>query len=501
MSSSTGRTVAKNAVFLMGSQLLTWGMAMILTLFMPRILGAEGIGILHLSESLWIIVAIFFAFGMDTYLAKEVARHPEKTADLLWMSIILRGVLFIVGFVGVVIYANAVGYGELTIQVLYIFGFGRLLSEFGMATTSVLVGLERMEYMALSNVVLRAFATVVNITVLLLGYDVIAIAIVYIGSSLIGFLIQLYYVGRLQSLRPRLGSMSINLARLMLKASLPYVFITVFSVMYMNLDAIFISLIVDETTLGWYGGADRLFGTMMFIPSVFITAAFPALSRLNEESPEELRKLMRRSFDMLLLLGVPIGLGIICVADNLVVLLFGQEFAPSGPVLAIMGLVLIFTYQNILLGRFMIAIDRQNVWTIVMAAATGATIVLDLIFIPLMHERFGNGAIGGALSFVVTEIFMTVVGLRYMPQGALNRQNAWVAARVVLAGLAMAAVVWPLRHLFIAIPIVAGGVVYLTLILLLRAVSEEDKLLARESFLRIWRRTLGRRSQPVGMDG
>jgi O-antigen/teichoic acid export membrane protein len=426
-----------------------------------------------------------------------VARSPEKTGELLWMSIILRSLLFIIAFAGVYIYANAVGYAELTVTVLIIYGFGRLLNEFGMATTAVLVGLERMEYMAVANIALKGFSTVVTIVVLLLGFDVVAVAVIYIGSSFVGFLIQLFYVGRLQSLRPMFSP---GIAQVMLKASVPYVFITVFNVMYMNIDAVFISLIVNETTLGWYAGADRLFGTMVFIPSVLNTATFPALSRLNLESPEELRRLIQRSFDMLLLLGVPIGLGIICVADNIVVLLYGQEFAPSGPVLAIMGLVLIFTYQNILMGGFMVATDRQNIWTIVMAVATGATIVLDLIFIPLMQNLYGNGAMGGALSYVVTELLMVTVGLRYLPEGTLDRQRVSMAGRVVLAGLAMVAVVWPLRNLFIAIPVAAGAVVYVTMILLLRAVSDENKLLLKEQAVRIWRRTVGRHSQPVGVD-
>jgi hypothetical protein len=136
-----------------------------------------------------------------------------------------------------------------------------------------------------------------------------------------------------------------------------------------------------------------------------------------------------------------------------------------------------------------------------MAIATGATVVLDLIFIPIMHDRFGNGAIGGSLSFVVTEIFMTIVGLHYMPKGALTRKNGWVAVRVVLAGLTMTAVIWPLRNLFIVIPIVVGAIVYILMLLALRAVSDEDKLLAKDMSLRIWRRTLGRRSQPVEIDG
>jgi hypothetical protein len=135
-----------------------------------------------------------------------------------------------------------------------------------------------------------------------------------------------------------------------------------------------------------------------------------------------------------------------------------------------------------------------------MAVATGATIVLDLIFIPLMQNLYGNGAMGGALSYVVTELLMVTVGLRYLPEGTLDRQRVSMAGRVVLAGLAMVVVVWPLRNLFIAIPIAAGAVVYVTMILLLRAVSDENKLLLKEQAVRIWRRTVGRHSQPVGVD-
>jgi hypothetical protein len=117
-----------------------------------------------------------------------------------------------------------------------------------------------------------------------------------------------------------------------------------------------------------------------------------------------------------------------------------------------------------------------------------------------MQNLYGNGAMGGALSYVVTELLMVTVGLHYLPEGTLNRQRVSVAGRVVLAGLAMVAVVWPLRNLFIAIPIAAGAIVYVTMILLLRAVSDENKLLLKEQAVRIWRRTVGRRSQPVGVD-
>lgn len=494
--SRTGQTVAKNASFLMVSQVITWVLAMLLTLFLPRILGAEGVGQLHLADSLWAIVGIFLAFGMDTYLTKVIARNPERTGELLGVSSVLRAILFAFGFIGVVIYTKIAGYAPVTSLVIFIYGAGTLVGQLGSATLATLVGLERMEFVAIANVASRLTSTVVVIAVLLAGYGVVAAATIFAIASLVSLIIQYYFLRRLQPLR---FSFNFELARAMLKASLPYMFVMVFSVMYMNLDAIVISLQVNEETLGWYSGADRLFGTLMFVPSVFMTVVFPTLSRLNTESPEEMRKLMRRSFNMLLVIGVPIGLGILCVANNVVVLIFGESFAPSGPVLAILGVVLIFTYQNILLGQFLIAVDRQNIWTVVMAVATAATIPLDLFFIPLMNRQFGNGALGGALSFVVTEIFMTIVGLHYLPQGVLNRHNYWVAGKILFAGFIMAAVVWPLRNLFVAIPITVGGIVYIGLILLFQVITDEDKTMMINQGLRIWQRIIGRRSRSVGI--
>ena len=90
---------------------------------------------------------------------------------------------------------------------------------------------------------------------------------------------------------------------------------------------------------------------------------------------------------------------------------------------------------------------------------------------------FDNGGIGAALAFVITEGIMMVTGLYILPKGLLGRQNAWTAGRAFIAGVVMAIAVWFLRDYFIAIPIVAGAVVYLSIIVMMRVVPKEDWLL------------------------
>ena len=305
-----------------------------------------------------------------------------------------------------------------------------------------------------------------------MGYGVYVVAVVAVVAAAVTLIIELAAANRLAG--PLRFSLAPREAGRVLRDSFPYFMSGAFLVFYMQVDIVIISLLVSERAVGWYGAADQLFGTLLFIPTVFITAVFPALSRLYAQAADALPKLMRKSWDLLMLFAIPIGLGLWVIADPLVVLLFGGEFAPSGPILALMGIVLILTYQNILLGQFLISTDRQNAWTVVMAVTAGVTIPLDFLFVPWCQRQFGNGAIGGALSFILTELAMNVVGVKLLPAGSLGRSNVRTGALGAVAGLAMVAVTWPLRWHFLALPVSAGAVVYVGLILLLRVLPPED---------------------------
>ena len=260
----------------------------------------------------------------------------------------------------------------------------------------------------------------------------------------------------------------------MAQASLPYFLVSIGMVVYHQVDIVIISLLADEITIGWYGTAIRLYGTLLFIPNVFVMALFPALSRAYTGSPTDSNRLAQKSLNLLLLVGVPIGFGMAVLANPIVVLLYGPAFANSGPVLAMLGLLLIVTYVNMLLGFLLISMDRQKTMAVVMLVMTFATILLDLILIPWTMKTFANGALGGALSYVLTESGMLIAGIALLPRGAFNRGNVQVVSKLILAGAVMAAATWAVRDAFLLIPVVVGAVTYIGMILILRALPKED---------------------------
>lgn len=134
-----------------------------------------------------------------------------------------------------------------------------------------------------------------------------------------------------------------------------------------------------------------------------------------------------------------------------------------------------------------------------MIVATIATIPLDLILVPWCEQVFGNGAIGGGLSFILTEAAMVIIGIRLLPPKTLGWANGWLAGRVLLGGLLMVLSVWWLRTYFIVIPIFVGAITYLISIYLLRVFTLEDRILMKYIAQMILIRLHLMKIQPVGI--
>jgi O-antigen/teichoic acid export membrane protein len=467
----SSRTIVRNASFLMGSQVITWGLTFLLTIFLPRYLGPAGIGQLQLAGSLWTIVGVIASLGTDKLVMKEIARSPNQVSDMMSSTLVLRTLLFMVGALGMFAYLQLADYPAQTVWVIWIIGFGALMGQIGGTYDAVLRGLERMHHTSLALVISFAVGALFQIGLVLMGYGVVPIAASGLISSTISLAIQAHFLQKDYSLKLAVNR---DLVRSVARASLPYFLVSIGMVVYHQVDIVIISLLADEVTIGWYGTAIRLYGTLLFIPNVFVMALFPALSRAYTGSPTDSNGLAQKSLNLLLLVGVPIGFGVAVLANPIVVLLYGPAFAKSGPVLAMLGLLLIVTYVNMLLGFLLISMDRQKTMAVVMLVMTCATILLDLILVPWTMKTFANGALGGALSYVLTESGMLIAGIALLPRGAFNRGNTQVITRLILAGAVMAAATWFVRESFLLIPVLVGAVTYIGMILILRALPKED---------------------------
>jgi O-antigen/teichoic acid export membrane protein len=276
--------------------------------------------------------------------------------------------------------------------------------------------------------------------------------------------------------------------RALLALAAPFLVAEAARVIYQQIDTIVMSLLVDREAIGWYNAADMLFGSLLFVPVIVSTALFPAIAELHERSPQEVGAMVRRSFNTLLLAAVPIGIGTIVVAPSFVRFLYGPGFAESAPVLAVYGVVVILSSQTILLGRFALATDRVRFWSMLMVVVTVLSVPLDFVLVPWTDREFDNGAIGGALAYVVTEALLIVIGMWKVAPGLLNSVTWLRIGRLAVAGAAMLAVSWPLRDRFFVIPGLVSVVVYVVVILALRTLNDSERVLLQRARAQLPRR-------------
>src|SRR5205085_153465 len=134
---------------------------------------------------------------------------------------------------------------------------------------------------------------------------------------------------------------------------------------------------------------------------------FPRLSSVALTAPGEARRLLEAGWRPLLALGLPLTVGTLAVADELVALLFGADFAGAAPLLRVLILGTLPLFWVNVAGHALIAADR--VWPLVGVYALSALVNVagNAVLIP----RWGAG--GAALATVVCEWLnlVLVVGL------------------------------------------------------------------------------------------
>jgi O-antigen/teichoic acid export membrane protein len=473
--SASGRprqSVRRNVGVMLVTQVTTWCISLVLVIALPRYLGSETIGQFRLVTSVWMIGATFIGLGVHMVITLEIARRQEAGAATIAPAILLRCLTFVVVSGAVAVFVALAGYGSTVVTLLVIMGASTLIRSIGDVAVSALHGFENFSLPAMAVIIERFISMVLILTALFVGAGVEVIAATGLVTATIHAIVIYRFLRRYVPLgfKASVGD-AVSIGR----RGLPFLFGGFAMVAYHEMDTVIISLLVDDEQIGWYAAADRLTATSLFIPTIVMSVLFPTFARMHQESPEVVRDLVARGFRSLILFSIPIGFGLAAISTPLVLLLFGEEFRGSGPVLAALSIVLMLMFQTILIGNYAVATGHERFYYGLIFGGVLLTIPLDIAFVTWTNSAFENGAIGGALSYIVTESLILLVAMvRFVPHVA-DRHTLIRLLKCGAAGALMLLAVWPLRERVIVLPIAAGAIVYLGVVFALSTLTEEER--------------------------
>jgi O-antigen/teichoic acid export membrane protein len=449
--------VGRNFTALALGQLVTWTMTLLWTVIVPRALGPAGLGVIVTALAVTGVFSILLGLGTRNYLVREIVVDPAQAPSLVGTGIVLRLLLAPVFAGGIIVYAHFAHYGHDATLVLYLAALAGILTLLAEPMLAGFQAIERMKYLAYSDVINKSSQGLVGIALVFLGFRAIGLtaSMAVIGAGV--FVLDLVWLRRFFPLDLRATWRRIVR---MLRESVAYWAFGLFFMIYLWIDSVLLSLLTRSEVVGWYGVPMRLFQTLMFLPVLLSTVWLPRLVSAYEDSPERLNKEARTPIELALLLSAPICAGTAILAAPAIHLLYGSAYDNSVPVLIILGLCIPPMYLNIMLNQVLVAAKRQVLWAWVMAGATVVNPLLNLVLIPVTENRYGNGAIGASLSLLLTEALIVVAGFVMIGREVLDRLLVRRAVLLALGGGGMWGAAYLARPLGPVVSILVGALAF-----------------------------------------
>jgi len=112
-----------------------------------------------------------------------------------------------------------------------------------------------------------------------------------------------------------------RLLRLLLIVSFPLMINSLLNQLFFKIDVLLLKPLAGDLALGWYSTAYKLIDGLQVIPSSFVLALFPLLSRHAEHDRPRMVEVTRAGIKLLLILAFPIAVGTTVLAEPLIVLI------------------------------------------------------------------------------------------------------------------------------------------------------------------------------------
>jgi O-antigen/teichoic acid export membrane protein len=414
-----------------------------------RYLGATGYGGFALALAFVQMLGVLADAGLATVVVREISREPRDTAELVGTALALRLLLGVAVVALAGLLSLALPYAPDVRVAILIAGVPFVL---GLASSSLATVFQvrlQMARAAIADVAgrLAALAALAAVVAADLGFlAVVASTAVGAGVTLAA---TVALVRGLTPVRPGRRRW-----RELLATTLPLGLILAVNELYFRIDTFILSLFRPFAEVGQYTLAFRVFELLAVFPAIVMTSAFPLLSRHVHRRRDLAARVVDATADVFVAVAVPIAVGGLVLAPELVRLLAGDPFSDAATPLRLLLCATGAAWLSGLLGYALIAADRQRSLLGLSAAALVVNVALNLALVP----AYGPDA--AAAVAVACEALLLAGGWWLVRRHLGLTPRLRLLWRALVAAAAMAALLLWLRDLTLAVLVPAGAAAY-----------------------------------------
>jgi O-antigen/teichoic acid export membrane protein len=426
------RRLAGNSLVQIAASLATSGISFLTFIALTRALGPAAYGEFTAALAVILIVTGIADSGLSNSILREISARPAERESVLRTALPLRvavslaasGVIVVLGFT-----APFTDGTRLAILIGSVGGLGTMMT---FALVPVLQAELKMRWAAVANVVGRLVTLGITLGVLAAGSGLAAVAWAWAIGNVFTFVIVVYAVSRIVSLRPVFD------ARYwweLLRGSLVLGLAIGIAIVSFRTDTVLLALLRPESDVGLYSAAYKFVELAELVPYAVGYSVFPLLARLAETRDVRFHRLAQRTFDMLVAAAVPVAILLAALATGIVVLTTGDEFSEAGDTLRRLSPYPILAFAHGVLWRILMATGRDGALLATAAAALVVRASFNLALIP------SYGHLGAATAAVAAEACGVAITAAVVARMTGYAPRLSYARVLLPAAAAMAAVV------------------------------------------------------------
>ncbi|WP_300886833.1 oligosaccharide flippase family protein [uncultured Alistipes sp.] len=428
----TQPSIKENFAYKSVLTLSTYLIAFVTFPYVSRVLGVERVGLVNFADNTIGYFLLFATMGVNILGVREIAavkEDPERRArvfsNILGLNLMFTAVTLAV-FLALV---AAVPKLHQHAGLFYIGTAKILFSAF--LVEWFFTGIEQFRYITLRSIAVKVLYVASVFLFVRRPEDYRLYFILTVGVVVVNALVNTAYVRRYVRIRRRDLSGTNYVRRNLLLGVY-----SIMSAMYLTFNVMFLGFVADDTQVGYYTTAFKLYTVILGFFTAFTNVMLPRMSTLLAGGEQErFHALIDRSFRAMCLFSIPMIVCSIILAPQIIHLLAGPGYEGAIlPMRLIMPAVLPVGIAQVLAIQVLMPMKRDRALLTASILGAAVSLAINIALVPRMQS------IGTALVLLGAETTVTTAYVTYTLRHGLTRLPFDAIGRNLLISLAPAAV-------------------------------------------------------------
>jgi O-antigen/teichoic acid export membrane protein len=398
-------SLIKNSIYNMIYKLLNIIFPLLMSAYVSHIIYSKGVGKVVSAQNIVQYFLMIAALGIPEYGIREIAkrRECEKSRNRVFSELFwLNGISTICCIFAYIVFASYMNW--FNDKLLYMIAGISIILNF-INVDWVYQGEENYKFIMIRSFIVKITTLILMVILVRTENDyyfyVLANVVAVAGNYIFNII-------HLRKLGVKLYFKNLDICR-HLKSVFILLCTTISIELYTLLDITMLTYSCDEENVGYYAMALKIPKMIIVAVTGISGVLLPRLSRYYSENEiDKCNVIVSNALAILIFLFIPCGVGIIIVAPELMVVLFGESFLPGVATLRIASLLIYaLGFSNLFGTQLLLTVGKEK--QLLLSTICGATtnIVLNGILIPKYAQN------GAAVASVISETLVTLMTLNF----------------------------------------------------------------------------------------